>query len=224
LKANKLTMDKIKVALVDDHTMLRHGLATLVNNMPEYTVVAESDNGQDFIDTIAKNNIQPQVILLDVSMPIMDGFATAKWIQENLANAMVIVLSMMDDEKSIIKMIKHGARGYILKDGEPEELKIALHHVLHTGYHFNDQVNGKLVHAVNKTPEDEMVNVIALTLREEEFLQHCCSEMTYKQIGEVMNVSSRTVEGYRDQLFEKLKLKTRVGLVIYAIKTQVVTI
>ncbi len=215
-------MPKTTVALVDDHTMLRNGLASLIENMNEYDVILQADNGIEFITAIEKYKFTPDIILLDVSMPQMDGFATAQWIAENLPLSKVLVLSMFDDEKSIIKMLRNGAKGYILKDGEPAELAAALHNVLHKGYHYSDLVNGKLIHAINNVNANGQVVIENhITTRETEFLKLCCSEMTYKEIAAIMFLSVRTVEGYRDQLFIKLDVKTRVGLVIYAIKNKV---
>jgi two-component system, NarL family, invasion response regulator UvrY len=218
-------MSKVQVALVDDHTMLRHGLATLINNMSDYTVIAESDNGKEFVEAVIKQKLEPEIILLDVSMPVMDGFETAHWIAAHLPLAKIIVLSMFDEEKNIIKMIRLGAKGYILKNGEPRELAAALNDVLLKGFHFNDMVSGKLVHTIhNNHTNGSSLQEAHITAREEEFLKLCCSEMTYKEIAGIMHLSSRTVEGYRDQLFEKLQLKTRVGLVLYAIKNKIVSI
>jgi two-component system, NarL family, invasion response regulator UvrY len=215
-------MSKLLVALVDDHTMLRKGLASLITDMHDYEVVLQADNGKEFIQEIEKNNFIPDIVLLDVNMPIMDGFTTAKWISECLPLAKVLVLSMFDDEKSIIKMLRYGAKGYILKDGEPAELAAALHNIVHKGYHYSDLVNGKLIHAINGLNENGKVGIEDnITPRENEFLKLCCSEMTYKEIASLMCLSVRTVEGYRDQLFLKLDVKTRVGLVIYAIKNKV---
>jgi two-component system, NarL family, invasion response regulator UvrY len=215
-------MPKLIVALVDDHVMLRMGLATLINDMQTYEVMLESDNGQDFIKNITEKKIEPDIILLDVNMPYMDGFATAQWIRENLPLSKVLVLSMFDDEKSIIKMLRYGAKGYILKDGEPKELADALHNVVHKGYHYSDLVNGKLIHAINNIEDNGLLHVEnKLTAKELEFLKLCCSEMTYKEVANIMYLSVRTVEGYRDNLFIKLNLKTRVGLVLYAIKNNI---
>jgi two-component system, NarL family, invasion response regulator UvrY len=216
-------MNKVSVALIDDHTMLRRGLATLIEHMNDYTVIAECDHGKEFVDLVTQKKLEPDIILLDVSMPVMDGFETAKWISENLPISKIIVLSMFDDEKSIIKMIRLGAKGYILKDGEPELLAAALYDVTHKGFHFNEIVSGNLVHSIHHN-DDSDFEKIQITPREEEFLKLCCSEMTYKEIASIMYLSSRTVEGYRDQLFEKLQLKTRVGLVLYAIKNKIVSI
>jgi two-component system, NarL family, invasion response regulator UvrY len=218
-------MSMLSVALVDDHVMLRKGLANLITDMAGYNVILQSDNGKDFINTISNQNLTPDIILLDVSMPHMDGFETAQWISTNLPLAKILVLSMFDDEKSIIKMIRNGAKGYILKDSEPQELEIALNDIVHKGYHYSDLVNGKLIHAVNKEAfENDSENKIKLTEREVEFLKLSCSEMTYKEIANVMYLSVRTVEGYRDNLFIKLSLKTRVGLVLYALKNNIVAL
>jgi two-component system, NarL family, invasion response regulator UvrY len=218
-------MSTLSIALVDDHIMLRNGLANLIKEMNGYSVVLESDNGEHFIDGITQKKINPDIVLLDVNMPKMDGFETAKWIRQNLPLSKVLALSMFDDEKSIIKMLRCGAKGYILKDGEPEQLTAALNDVVHKGYHYTDLVNGKLIHAINKLDDDaELEPANKLTPRELEFLKLCCSEMTYKEIANIMFLSVRTVEGYRDNLFEKLNLKTRVGLVLYAIKYKIFTI
>lgn len=215
-------MSNLSVALVDDHSMLRNGLAILVNELDGYEVVLQSDDGLEFTNNVIQNKLSPDIVLLDVSMPHMDGFETAKWISTNLPLAKILVLSMFDDEKSIIKMIRNGAKGYILKDSEPHELETALHDIVHKGYHYSDLVNGKLIHAVNKLDEQsEEERQSKLTGRELEFLKLSCSEMTYKEIANIMCLSVRTVEGYRDNLFVKLDLKTRVGLVLYAIKHKI---
>jgi two-component system, NarL family, invasion response regulator UvrY len=216
-------MPKLSVALVDDHSMLRNGLASLVNDLDGYEVVLQSDDGLEFTNTIIQQKLSPDIVLLDVAMPHMDGFETAKWISTNLPLAKILVLSMFDDEKSIIKMIRNGAKGYILKDSEPQELEIALNDIVNKGYHYSDLVNGKLIHAVNKLDEElDQEKQSKLTSREIEFLKLSCSEMTYKEIANIMYLSVRTIEGYRDNLFLKLNLKTRVGLVLYAIKHKIV--
>jgi two-component system, NarL family, invasion response regulator UvrY len=215
--------DNIKVALVDDHVLLRKGLAELIRNIG-YDVLFEADNGIDFQQKIKKDN-PPDLVMLDINMPEMDGFATAQWIKQNYPLVKTMALSMYDNENSIIRMFKAGARGYILKDSEPAELKAALDSILTKGFYYSELVTGKLIHSINKMDDDgDVKNLVQLNAREIDFLKYACTEMTYKEIADKMFLSPRTIDGYRDDLFEKLNLKTRVGLVMYAIKNGIVQI
>ncbi|MBP6024699.1 response regulator [Ferruginibacter sp.] len=212
------------IALADDHSLLRNGLASLVTSLG-HTVLFEADNGKDFISKLDKNNL-PELVLLDINMPEMDGYDTAQWIKNNHYDIKVLALSMYDNENSIIRMLKCGAKGYILKDSEPAELKAAIEAVMNKGFYYSDLVSGKLIHAINKLDNDDngLKSLIQLNDRETDFLKYACTEMTYKEIADKMFVSPRTIDGYRDALFEKLHVKTRVGLVMYAIKNGVVNI
>ena len=133
---------------------------------------------------------------------------------------------MYDNETSIIRMLKCGAKGYILKDSEPAELKAAIHALMDKGFYYSDLVSGKLMHAINNLDDDSdgLKSLVPLNDRETEFLKLACSELTYKEIADKMFVSPRTIDGYRDALFEKLNIKTRVGLVMYAIKNGIVNV
>ena len=216
-------MDNIKVALVDDHVLLRKGLAELIRNIG-YDVLFEADNGLDFQQKIKKDN-PPDLVMLDINMPEMDGFSTAQWIKQNYPLVKTMALSMYDNENSIIRMFKAGARGYILKDSEPAELKAALDSILTKGFYYSELVTGKLIHSINKMDDDgDIKSPVQLNAREIDFLKYACTEMTYKEIADKMFLSPRTIDGYRDDLFEKLNLKTRVGLVMYAIKNGIVQI
>jgi DNA-binding NarL/FixJ family response regulator len=213
------------IAIVDDHTMFRKGLAALINFFPNYKVVLDVPNGREFIASLNKKEL-PDIVLLDIAMPVMDGYATAAWIKDNYPDIKVLALSTMDSETAIIKMIKNGARGYILKDADPSELKLAFDEVLTRGYFYNDLVSRKILNAVHvlTEPKNATATFANLTPREIEFLKYVCTELTYKEIADKMSVSVRTVEGYRDTLCEKLELKTRVGLAMYAIKNAIVTV
>jgi len=216
------TTNKIKVALADDHVLLRNGLAGLINSFDDYTVIFEADNGTDFQKKIQKGN-EPELVLMDINMPGMDGFATAEWLRQNYPLTKVLALSMYDNENSIIRMFKAGAKGYILKDSEPAELKAALDSIMQKGYYYSELVTGKLIHSINQSNENANGNKTSqLNDRETEFLKLAATELTYKEIAEKMNLSPRTIDGYRDALFEKLELKSRVGLVLYAIKNGIV--
>lgn len=212
------------IALTDDHILLRNGLASLVKNLG-HNVLFEAVNGLELIQKLKSDSI-PDIVLLDINMPQMDGYATAQWLKTNHPAIKVLALSMYDNENSIIRMLKCGAKGYILKDSEPAELKAAIEALMSKGYYYSDLVSGKLIHAINKMEDEgnDVHSVNNLSDRETEFLKLACTELTYKEIADKMFVSPRTIDGYRDALFEKLQLKTRVGLVMFAIKNGIVQV
>jgi two-component system, NarL family, invasion response regulator UvrY len=214
---------KIKVALADDHVLLRNGLAGLVNSFDNYTVIFEADNGKEFQQKINAADL-PQLVLMDINMPEMDGYETTLWLKRNHPDIKVLALSMYDNENAIIRMLRNGARGYLLKDTEPKEFKQALDAIMQKGFYYSELVTGKLIHAVNSITDEgnELASSIKLSDREIEFLKLICTEMTYREIAEKMFLSPRTIDGYRDALFEKLNIKTRTGLVIFAIKNNLV--
>lgn len=213
-----------KIVLVDDHALLRNGLAELVKTLG-HEVLFECGNGKECIDRLDPK-LLPDIVLLDINMPEMDGYETAQWLKQHHPDVKVLALSMYDNETSIIRMLKSGARGYILKDSEPGELKAALRALKEKGFYYSDLVSGKLMHAINKMEDENgnLKNLVPLNERETDFLKYACTELTYKEIAEKMFLSPRTIDGYRDALFEKLNVKTRVGLVMYAIKNGIVRI
>lgn len=220
-----MTKSKSSVVLVDDHVLLRSGLANLIRSFGEYEVLFEAYNGLDFIKQLKPNNI-PDLVLLDINMPEMDGYETALWLKEKYPGIKTLALSMYDADNSIIRMLKHGVKGYILKDIEPWELKLALESVVYKGFYYSEMVTGKLIHTINALdePEQKVRQLLTLNERELEFLKLACTECTYKEIADQMFLSPRTIDGYRDTLFEKLHVKTRVGLVLYAIRNGIVAI
>ncbi len=216
---------KANVVLVDDHSLLRNGLASLIKSFGDYNILFEADNGQDFINKL-KPKALPQVVLMDINMPEMDGYEACLWLKNNHPEIKVLALSMYDQENSVIRMFKAGAKGYILKDCDPSELKTALNAVVSKGFYYSEMVTGKLIHTINSLDQEDsqVKNMIQLNEREVHFLKLVCTEFTYKEIAEKMFLSPRTIDGYRDDLFQKLNAKTRVGLVMYAIKNGIVNI
>jgi len=208
----------ISIAIVDDHTLFRSGLASLLEEFDEIEVVFEATNGAD-LQTKIKSHPLTDLILMDISMPIMDGYAATKWIKEEYPNVHVLALSMLEDEKAIIGMLKAGAGGYMLKESTPSDLLIAIKAIMDKGFYVNELVSGRLLVAL----KDGDARPI-FTARELSFLQHCSTELTYKEIADQMNVSPRTVDNYRESLFAKLNIKSRTGLVVYGIKNDLITI
>ncbi|MFZ1530180.1 MAG: response regulator transcription factor [Ferruginibacter sp.] len=187
----------------------------------------EADNGKHFIEQLQATGLVPDMVLLDINMPVMDGYDTAVWIRTNKPGIKVLALSMNDNENSILRMLRSGAVGYILKDADPKELALAIEAISQKGYYHSELISGKIMHAINHIDlgaDGTLKSPILLTDKEISFLKLVCTELTYKEIADNLGVSPRTVDGYRDVLFEKLNLKTRVGLAMYAIKAGVVQV
>ncbi|PBJ15835.1 response regulator transcription factor [Flavobacterium sp. ACN6] len=214
------TNSKNKVIIVDDHLLFSQSLELLLKSFGEYEVIKRFENGKVFIDYIEENT-PPQIdlVLLDVNMPVLDGLSTMKWLKDNRPDLKVIALSVNDDDEIIIKMITNGAKGYLLKDTSPEIFKEAIECVIEKGFYFTELVSGMLINKVNS--DNKKIN-----LKEKEivFIKHACTEMTYKEIASQMCLSPKTIDGYREILFDKLEIKTRIGLVLYAIKHKIVLV
>lgn len=220
-----MTNHKPGVALVDDHVLLRSGLAGLIRSFGQYDVLFEACGGFDLIRQL-QHSRRPDIVLLDINMPEMDGYETAGWLKLHHPEIKVLALSMYDPESSIVRMLENGAKGYILKDSEPGELRLALESVMAKGFYYSGMITRKLVHSIS-LPDDGgrlRQSPLALNKRELEFMRLVCTEWTYKEIADRMYLSPRTIDGYRDALFEKLNVRTRVGLAMYAVRNGIVSI
>ncbi len=206
--------NQIKVALVDDHVLVRKALSALLE-MLGFRVVIEAGSGPEFL---ASNDISSiDIVLMDYSMTGMNGAEATELLRKKHPEIKVIALSSFDDEEFVMKMIRAGARGYLLKDSEPELLRRAINEVMKKGYFNSDLVTHSMFQDASKPADIKPLVVSLMNKREEEFLKWACTELTYKEIADKMNVATRSVDNYRDALFEKLGIKSRVGLVIYAI-------
>lgn len=213
---------KIKVAIADDHALFRKGLAQILSGYDDIELLFQAKNGKELIEKVGYLPAEgrPDVCIVDINMPVMNGYDATKIIANNYPKTKILALSMYDDEQIIIKMFHCGAHSYVLKDIEPDELRKAIRSVHNTGVYDSDVVTNEVLKSAKK-PEDD--DDVIFSEKELDFLKLCCSEMTYKQIAERMGVSHRTVDGYRDNLFSKLNLKSRTGLVIYAFRTGLAT-
>jgi len=210
----------VNIAIVDDHHLFRSGLINLVQSFgSDYKVIMEANNGKEFL-SLLETNPHPEIVLMDLNMPVMDGFETAAIMQKKFPKIKILVITMVEDEKTMIRMLKLGIRGYLSKDIEPEELRKALNITSTQGFYYTDRVTGQLVNDAFETEDSALKNTI--NAREQKFLELACSEYTYKEIADRMGLSFKTIDGYRDSLFTKLKVKSRVGLVLYAIKNNLV--
>ncbi|PWN63039.1 DNA-binding response regulator [Chryseobacterium phosphatilyticum] len=207
---------KKTIVIVDDHILIAKALEGIISNFAEFEVIYVCENGKDLIQKLEEGNKIPDIILLDISMPIMNGFETAVWLTKNQPDIKVMALSMQGDDNSVIKMIKSGAKGYLLKNTHPKDLEIALIRLNSDGFYYPEWASKIIFSNLNKGQETEIT--IKISEREKEFLKYTVTELSYKEIADRMCCSPRTVESYRDQLCEKLELKTRVGLAVFAIK------
>lgn len=212
---------KNSIVIVDDHILIAKALQSIISNFKQFEVLYECENGFELQKKFSLKSNIPQIVLLDISMPIMNGFETASWITKNHPGVLIMALSMQDDEQSVIKMIQNGAKGYLLKNTHPADLEKALISLIEKGSYFPDWVTTTLCANLTKNTTVTNNNIV-LSERELEFLKYTTTELTYKEIADKMCCSPRTVEGYRDRLFEKLDLKTRIGLAVFAIKNELV--
>lgn len=216
---------KTTVALIDDHELLRSGLAAIINTLGDFEVVLEAGNGIEFIKKVKSIN-PPDIALLDITMPEMDGYETAAWIRKHLPSVKVLVLSMLSNDMAIIRMLRNGVKGYIIKDSKPHVFKEAMESIQRNEFYVNELVRDKLINYVSNEEDEGKQTALLLNISEQEahFLQLLCADKSYKEIGDEMCVSVRTIDNYRDNLFKKLDIKTRVGLVLFAIKQGIVNI
>lgn len=208
----------IKVALADDHVLLRNALATLIDSFGDCKVIQEANNGIELIEQI-KGTQPPDVAILDLNMPQMDGLETATWLQVNHPYVPILMLTMYDSELVLIRLLQTGVKGFLKKDIHPSELKFAIHSVIQSGYYYSNHTTGKLMNLFRKHDEHSLtLQKTMLSDQELVFLKMACSEMTYKEIAIKMNLNPRSVDNLRDSLFNKLDVKSRVGLAMFAMR------
>ncbi|MEZ0539727.1 response regulator [Fibrella arboris] len=206
---------KTSIAIVDDHYLMAQALAELISRFETYEVTFCAQNGRDLINLL-KQHALPEILIMDVHMAEMNGQETARYLRENHPTLKVLALSMLDDEKTIAQMMQQGARGYLLKGCRPSELRQALDDIRTKGYHYSDYLTSRLISQLSQPAQVEVTS--HLNKRESDFIRWACSELTYVEIADKMCVSPRTVDGYRESVFEKLGVKSRQGLVMEAIK------
>ena len=215
-------MNLIKVAIADDHKIFRKGVVLSMRPYTNIKFVMEAENGEDLLAKIPES--QPDVILCDLKMPIMDGIDTTKQISKTFPHIRVIILTMYEDERFVGHLMDCGAAGYLLKSTEPAEIKRAVMDVIRTGFYLNPFVNKVLIkkNYSKQKFNPNLSSEIVISEREKEVLTLVCMEFTATEIAQKMNISARTVEAIKDRLMERFGVKNSVGLVFYAMKNQLI--
>lgn len=206
---------KITIAIADDHQLFVKSLELLLNSFASFEVIIDALNGKDLLNMLSSAEIPPDILLLDVNMPVMDGVTTAQAITQNFPLIKMVALSMREDDLTIISMIKAGCCAYLVKDIHPDELERALLEIHSKGYYNADASNINYRRLIRQAHWED---AIVITEREKEFLRLACSDKTYKLIASEMGLAERTIDGYREALFEKFNVQSRVGMALEAIR------
>lgn len=207
----------IQIAIVDDHPALRKGLISLLVQ-DNIEVIIEANNGKDLIEQLDQSSIIPKICVTDIEMPIMNGYDTTSYLKNNFPEIKVIGYSFYEHEFSIINLLKKGAVGYIFKSADPQELITAIRSVNHVGYYHSESFFDKSAELLNNYNNSKL----DFSEKEIQFMSLCCSDLYYDEIANIMEISPRTIDGYRDRCFRKLKIKSRAALVLFALQTGLV--
>lgn len=209
--------------MADDHVLLRNALASLIDSFGNCRVIHQSGSGKTLVEAIA-GGLQPDLVILDLNMPEMDGFETAGWLQKKAPELPVLMLTMYDSELTLIRLLQAGVKGFLKKDIPPSELKAAIHSVMQTGYYYSNHTTGKVMNLFRVQQDGgNQLHRSMLSEQELQFLKLVCTDMTYKEIAQRLKLNPRSVDTLRDNLFIKLDVKSRVGLAMVAIRHGVVT-
>jgi two-component system, NarL family, response regulator DegU len=212
-------MSKIQIAVVDDHSLFRKGMISILQQVPDFAVVMEAVNGQEFLDKLPDQPID--VVLMDLQMPVLDGIKTTEIIRAKHPDVRVLILSMHDEDQFVLHLMEIGANGYLLKDTDPDDVEKAIRKVYETDIYFSDFVSKIMLRKMNRKTQQEnkIFNYKTdLSEREIEVLKHICEGLTTAEVGDILALSPRTVEGHRLRMMEKLNLKNTAGLVAFAIR------
>ncbi|MEZ5018386.1 MAG: response regulator transcription factor [Flavipsychrobacter sp.] len=215
-------MPTIKYAIADDHKIFRQGLKIALSDDTQLALAGEAGNGLELLELLKTNDID--VVLLDIKMPEMDGIATTKEIRAQYPDLKIIILTMFDEEHFILHLVQAGANGYLLKNAEPSEIKLALHAAVENGFYFNDLVSNTMLKNVVQKAQTPTIfkQVEPLNEKELNVLRLICEQHTAAEIAEKVFLSPRTVEGIRSALLDKIGVRNTAGLVMYAVKNGIV--
>lgn len=213
-------METKNIILVDDHVIVRNGLKELIEKLGPFSVVNEFDGGSALLAAMPFK-VLPDLIILDLNMPDMNGEAVMNVLNERQVNIPVLILTLNAEQATIVKLFRQGVRGYLQKNCSAQVLKQAIEEIFRCGYYHNEFLVLSLKEQNHPTKKTEQELVLEqLTAREKEFLRLVCheKEYTYEQIADQMKLQHRTIDGYRESLFEKFGIKSKTGLVLFVLK------
>jgi len=215
---------KLNILIADDHRLFRKGMCALLSDFDDVGETDEAENGEALIALIKRMTDLPDLVLLDINMPVMDGLDTTKYLKAHYPGIRIIIISMEEDVPLVSHLINEGVDGYLLKNSDPDELELAIKMVMKNEFYLSASLTGSIFRSGNSISESNRNSEMLLTERELEVLDLICKQYTAAEIGEKLLLSVRTVEGFRRKLLEKTKSRNMAGLVVYAIKNKLVTI
>jgi two-component system invasion response regulator UvrY len=220
----------INIAIVDDHNLFRKGLIKLINigdKEGKYNILFEAENGNDLIAKLNHSKLEPDIILMDIDMPDMDGYETVSWLKKHLPDIYILVVSMFESSEHIIRMLKLGVNGYLSKDIEVGDMHTALESIISRGSYYSDFIASIMADELKNNDFKDINDAedgTNLSEKEREFIKLACTDLSYIQIAEKMYMSPKTIDGYRETLFKRFNVKNRIGLAMFAIRKGLVKV
>jgi DNA-binding NarL/FixJ family response regulator len=215
----------IRIILADDHEIFRDGFKAMIKKQPSVALIGEASNGEELVELTRQ--LKPDVVVTDIKMPKMDGLQATKVLSRELPEIGIVALSMIDEENLIVDMMEAGAKGYLLKNAHKTEIIEAIKAVNEGNIYYCDGASAKLTRMIaksDKIPFNKKSSKPELSQKEIEVVLLICQEKTNKEIADELNLSIRTIEGYRDRIFEKIGARNSAGVVIYAIRNKIYAI
>lgn len=215
-----MARNKINIVITDDHKLFRKGIIALLEDFDFIGEIGEASNGAELLTLLAGMENLPDVILLDLRMPVMDGVEAQQKIRSLYPGVKVIILTMEDDEQYILHLISEGVNGYLLKNADPDEMENAIVKVVEKGFYFSDNISSLVIQNLKKKEKTDANFNPDFTERELQILELICREFSNGEIADMMKISIRTAEGYRQKLVDKSGAKNIAGLVVLALKNR----
>ncbi len=206
---------QIKIAIVDDHILLREGLAQHLSDDPHMSVVFQAMHGADMLQKLEQAADLPDIIIIDLQMPVMDGFSLTDELKRKYPLIRILILSGYSSEYNVASMINKGVSGYMIKECSPDDFRKAIHNIYETGYYYSEVANEQLF----KIFQGNTLKNVQIPDREMEFLKLCCTSLRYDQMAAEMGISINTLHGFRERLFDRLSVNSRTGLILFALKS-----